>query len=241
MTGHRDLLIITPSRGRPMHAARLARAIEKTAVLDVELVVCVDDDDPLLSEYEAIDEPMSLFTGKRQPISAITNDLAVRHAANFEFLGQYSDDHIPRTHGWDAELCSTIDRMPHSTGMAYAEGSRWVIPEGIIMSADIVTALGYLSLPCCRHYKLDDAWLQLGLAAGCIRYRPDVLIEHMQYQIPRDILQPELGNKALADQTYAVEQERFGEDVAAWVGWLRDPAGFQADAAKIRALIDAKP
>ena len=55
------------------------------------------------------------------------------------------------------------------TGFAYGEGSRWIIPEAIVVSSDIVTALGWLANPRCGHYKIDDTWLELGFGGAVHR------------------------------------------------------------------------
>ena len=44
----RDLLVITPSRGRPDGMKRLAHAVAATAQAETDLIFAVDDDDPAL-------------------------------------------------------------------------------------------------------------------------------------------------------------------------------------------------
>ncbi len=77
----------------------------------------------------------------------------------------------------------------------------------------------------------------LGVATGLIRYRHDVLVEHMQFGIPYDPLDQGAGMKALKDQTYtdALQPEKMNADVVGYLEWLADPDGLVADAAKIRA------
>ena len=233
----RDLLVITPSRGRPWHLQRLMTALRDTCALETDLAVCVDDDDPRLADYKDLGLP-GLEVGPRDTLTALTNKVALERAADYRFLASLGDDHVPRTPGWDRELCGEIDRMG-GTGFAYGEGSRWVIPEAIVMSANIPPALGWMALPRCGHYKIDDAWLMLGVATGLIRYRHDVTIEHMQFGIPYDPLDPNSAMKALKDQTYAdaLQPEKMNADVIGYLEWLKDPDdGLASDTAKIRAL-----
>jgi hypothetical protein len=117
-----------------------------------------------------------------------------------------------------------------------------VIPEAIVMSSDIARVLGWMMNPACGHYKVDDTWIELGLAARCIAYRHDVMVEHMQFGIPYDPTDPGAGMKAVRDDTYtdALQPEKMNADFIAWHDWRKDPAGLLSDAAKIRARIDSR-
>lgn len=235
----KDLLVITPSRGRPWHLQRLAVALADTCVMDTDLAVAVDDDDPRLGAYKDLGLP-DLRIGPRGTLTALTNQIAAERAGDYRFLASLGDDHVPRTPGWDRELCDEIEAMG-GTGFAYGNGSRWVIPEAVIMSSDIAGALGWMANPRCGHYKIDDTWLMLGVATGLIRYRHDVLIEHMQFGIPYDPLDPQSGMKAVKDQTYAdaLQPDKMQADVIGYLEWLADPDdGLQSDAGKILRLAD---
>jgi hypothetical protein len=218
---------------------RLMTALRDTCRLDTDLYVAVDDDDPRLDDYKNLGLG-HLEVGPRGTLTGLTNKMAAGHAGDYRFLASLGDDHVPRTEGWDRELCGSVDAMG-GTGFAYADGSRWVIPEAVVMSSDIVTALGWMANPRCAHYKIDDTWLELGAAARCIAYRHDVLVEHMQFGIPYDPLDPGKGMKAVKDDTYAeaLVQDKMIADVVGWQEWRNDPDnGLLSDAAKIRALID---
>ena len=236
----RDLAVITPSRGRPWHLQRLMTALADTCQLSTDLYVDAADDDPRLDDYKHLGLA-HLETGPRDSLAALTNQAARELAGGYEFLASLGDDHVPRTAGWDRELCATITAMG-GTGFAYAAGSRWVIPEAWVMSSDIVAALGWMMNPACAHYKVDDTVLELGVAARCIGYRHDVLVEHMQFGIPYDPVDPGKGMKAIRDDTYtdALQPEKMTADLIAWHDWRNDPAGLAADTATIRALIDSK-
>ncbi len=67
----RDLLVITPSRGRPWHLQRLAAALRDTCTLDTGLAVAVDDDDPRLGDYKDLGMP-DLQVGPRGTLTSLT-------------------------------------------------------------------------------------------------------------------------------------------------------------------------
>jgi len=233
-----DLAIITPTRGRPRRFAELVRAVDATAAGSVEIWTGLDYDDE--SDYfsAVADVPGAArcvsYRGERRSLSAWTNHLAEQALAGDHpprYLASMGDDHRPRTPDWDLELIAAIDSLGASPGFAYGNDlfqganlcTAWVV------SARIVTALGWMMLPACEHMFVDNATLALGRAAGAIAYRPGVIIEH---------LHPVAG-KADWDDTYRAtnNQARYNGDEAAYNTWVRDH--LAADVATVRTLSPA--
>jgi hypothetical protein len=179
-----DLLVIVPSRGRPRSVARLLDAVRETRRIGTHVHVAVDEDDERLPEYEAVaDEAgteVTLEIGPRKGLCDWTNEVAVRWVPEFPFLASLGDDHVPRTPGWDAALVGAIRDMG-GTGLSYPwDGTREDVPEAVVMSSDIVTALGWMCLPGLRHWYCDDTWAALGRGAGCIRHLRAVAVDHVR-------------------------------------------------------------
>jgi hypothetical protein len=184
-----DLITIVPSRGRPHAVARLAWAFA-TCTADTVLMLVVDDDDPTLPDYRAAVEAaqaagrkVGIGTGAAQNMNQALNGAArllVDEATKKPpfAIGFMGDDHRPRTDGWDAAYLSALREL--GTGLVYGndliqgEG----LPTQVAMTADIVRAWGWFAPPALSHLYLDNFWLDLGRAAGCIRYLPDVVVEH---------------------------------------------------------------
>lgn len=211
-----DLLVITPSRGRPLSAARLLTAVHKTAGLFTHVHFGLDEDDPELPNYMEVlhDEggPGDGYsTGPRRGLAAWTNDIAAEKAADYPFLASLGDDMVPRTKGWDRKLIRAIKSMG-GTGFAYPfDGIRDDIPEAVVMSSDIPRALGWMALPECQHWYIDNAWADLGKWADCIRYLRAVAVDH---------LNPGVG-KGQVDALNAqnATSEKMSADKAAWQQW----------------------
>jgi hypothetical protein len=180
-----DLLIVVPSRGRPQNIARLLSAVHSTARLDTHVHVAVDSDDETLPGYgaameEAGGEHDVLEAGPPKGLCAWTNEVAVRRAGEYPFLASLGDDMVPRTPGWDRALCRAITGMG-GTGFAYPwDGIREDVPEAVVMSSDIVAALGWMCLPSLKHWYCDNAWDVLGRGAGCIRHLRAVAVDHVR-------------------------------------------------------------
>ena len=226
MTG--DLLVIVPSRGRPQNIARLLDAVHATAKMKTHVHVAVDDDDPELERYryvmgQAGADGDVLTTGPRKGLAAWTDEIAVAQAAEYPFLASLGDDHVPYTPGWDKALIRAIVSMG-GTGFAYPwDGTREDIPEAVVMSSDIVAALGWMCLPGLEHWYIDNVWADLGRAAGCLRHLRAVKVEHAWK----------------GDQTSRESSEKITADRDAYYAWRRSER-MEQDAGAVISLREAR-
>ena len=220
----RDLLVITPTRGRPASAQRLTDAVMDTAAAATDLVFAIDDDDPSYAGMPATERAMQV-RGPRRTCTEWTNQIASFMGDGYRALASLGDDHVPVTPGWDTMLLAAIDDMG-GTGIAYGDDGLQgeFLPTAPVISSDIVAALGWMFYPPIVHVFADNVWLDLGREAGCLRYVPRVRIEHLHYTSG---LSPH-------DQTYADRDPFWAQDEAAYHAWRRDH--LVADAEKIRRL-----
>lgn len=197
---------------------------------DTTCELYVDDDDPQLDDYLNLqaDAPpaFSVHIGPRDQLGPMLNRHALDVATRCDVIGNIGDDHRPRTHGWDALIHDAV--AAETPCMLYGDdllqGER--LPTAIFMSPQIVTTLGYMVPPGMIHLYLDDVWRELGNAAGCLRYRPDIIIEHMHPG----------ANKAGWDPIYLESNspELYAHDGKLYKEYLDSQVAV--DAAKLRAL-----
>lgn len=169
-----DLVVIVPSRGRPIRACAMVDAFQATCTGDTQLLFAVDDDDVTRLDY-----PKGLTAAlPSRSMNEALNLSAVALAGSSFAVGFMGDDHMPRTPGWDAAYVNALREL--GTGIVYgndlAQGRG--LPTQCAMTSDIVHALGYMAPPTLTHLWLDNFWASLGNEAGCIRYLPDVVVEH---------------------------------------------------------------
>ena len=219
----RDLLIITPTRGRPTGALRLAKAVAETCTAQTDLAFAIDDGD---TSYHGTGVGWAasniVVRGPRKTCTEWSNKIAKDLGSGYRAVASIGDDHLPRTHGWDTTMLTALDDMG-GTGIVYGNdiGMGERLPTAAVISSDIPAALGWLMLPACQHLFVDNAWLDLGA-----RYLPDVIIEHLHYS----------RGASPYDQTYADSRGTWQHDKAAYNAWRRSPDGMAADVDKIRAL-----
>ncbi len=212
-----DLLVIVPSRGRPKNIARMLDAVHGTRMAGTHLHVCVDEDDPELGNYELVMDRAGqdgdvLETGPRKGLAAWTNEIAARRAGEYPFLASLGDDMIPRTPGWDKALIRGITGMG-GTGIVYPwDGVREDIPEAVVLSSDIVAALGWMCEPSLSHWYVDNVWADLGRGAGCLRHLRVIAVDHAW---KGDQTSKESGEKITADRDayYRWRREQMADDI----------------------------
>jgi hypothetical protein len=216
-----SVVVVMPSRGRPSRAHAAIAAIRGTAArVDTRVVLAVDEDDPELEAYRAL----RWETGD---LVRATNTVAMRIATEDPgcVIGNLGDDHVARTPAWDRRVLEALDEP----GIAYGDDrfQRRELPTAPFISASIVLALGWYALPACRHLFVDNAWRDLGVQAGCLRYLPDVVIEHVH----------PLAGKAAWDEGYhrANGEETVEHDKRAYDEWRE--ASMGADVDRVRAAI----
>jgi hypothetical protein len=227
-----ELITIIPTRGRPGTVAPLALTFETTCTADTQLVFAVDSSDPDLLAYAEEIAPTSAILwinqGERTMVAALNS--AAKMAVNdpdvaaVAFMG---DDHRPRTRGWDRRY---LDELHHlGAGIVYGDDllQHVRIPTQVAISANIIRALGRMAPPTLTHLFVDNYWRDLGVGAGCLRYLPDVVVEHMHpYAGKADW---DAGHRRVNDHTmYAHDQAAYGTYV--------HNHHLDADVEKVKAL-----
>lgn len=234
-----DLVVIVPSRGRPDAAAEMAQSFRETCSGDTHLLFAVDASDPARDEYNLrlggartetsvrVDDSNNMGEALHLAATYVTDDPMPGLPYSVPFaVGFAGDDHRPRTQGWDKAYLDALREM--GTGIVYGndllQGEN--IPTQVAMTSDIIRALGYMAPPTLVHLYFDNFWKVLGNGAGCLKYLPDVIVEHMH---------PVAGKAEWDDNYRRVNSTAMYEhDSAAFDEWLRK--SMVEDVAKVRAL-----
>lgn len=232
----RELLVIVPTRGRahvlPAWWENWCRHTDRE---HTDVVFAVDDDDPDRDAYLQLcrHHPRDgrigdyLAVGPRLRMVGTLNSVAVRMNPRYHYVGFMGDDHWPSTPGWDHQL---TDALAGGTGIAYGNDLLQgpAMCTAVVMTSDIVSALGYMAPPAMQHLCVDLVWKAWGEALGQLHYLPEVIIEHRH----------PANHKAEMDAGYedANSAERVAADSAAFYDY-RDNGGLAADVQKLEALL----
>lgn len=214
------VLVIVPTRGRPEKSVEFYEAFAATSRIS-DLCFGLDDDDV---EYPRIDGVI-YEVNPRMRMNGTLNYLAKKYADSYEYIAFLGDDHRPRTHGWDYALVQEIQNLKH--GIAYGndlyQGAN--LPTAVLLKSSFIKALGYMAPPELTHLYLDNFWRDMGRSLGTLRYRDDIVIEHMHYTL----------GKSEADAGYLEvnDHSMFEKDKIAYFEYL--DARSASDMEKLRA------
>jgi hypothetical protein len=225
-----NLLMVVPTRGRPQNVRDLYQSWVDNTTGDADLLFVVDDDDPQLGTYRNQMAWMPRAMLKTVPpglrMVGALNKVATQEALMYEAIGFMGDDHRPRTRQWNIRLCEALD---HPVGITYGNDllQGEAMPTAVVMTSNIIQALGYMAPPSMLHLCVDLVWKEWGKALGVLSYLDDVIIEHMH---------PAIG-KAMNDAGYqmANSPEQVTRDSAAYYEYME--SGFHDDVAKLRELL----
>jgi len=229
---------VLPTRNRPANVRRFLASFETTATLPGThlLLVADEDDQETVRAYlsvagpprlEVYGETPSILVKPRMCLQEKLNAAIIPHIAGYRAVMFLGDDCVPRTVGWDFQVLRALDEL--GEGIVGCNDLRHTgdLFNHAAISAGIVQALGWYANPVMGHYGIDDTWTQLGREAGCLRYLPDVVIDH---------LHPVWGTAPL-DGLYTETMQRWWEhDTAALQKW-RAGAGHDADLATVRRAL----
>ncbi len=246
-----DIVIMVPSRGRPDRFAECLDAWERTTVRlpgpRVWMAALLDADDSTVSSYPLIPDDIGWYVldtpngfAPRQNVEG----LLLARAGDKMAIGSWGDDHLPRTHGWDALLVAAIDSL--GSGVYYPDDG-WQheeLPTAPIITSDIVAALGWYSPPGLQHAYVDNFWRSLGIMLGRLNYCADLLVEHMHPDVPLGGIPrtaaDNIGTKAPRDATY--ERVTNAVQVADYFEWKRyQRAELRADVDRVLDALGRKP
>lgn len=215
-----DLVVVTPSRGRPQNVARLVEAMGKTRRAATQLVIGLDSDDPTILDYPS--GPRYLIQdGMQRHVVQWINYLAMA-AQGASAIGHFGDDCLPLTDGWDVAVLEALEKTPFAFGNDLSiERPPGSLCTHLFMRGETHRQLGYFGPPSIQHMWVDLAWMCWGEIAG-MTYLHDVIIEHLHF----------LEGKAGYDMSYQLSRKLVDRDLAALWAYVRDD--LNADIQKLK-------
>lgn len=180
--GNKLLTVYVPTKGRPHNALRLQEAFRETTTC-TRLVFILSDNDAKLNEYLTLsfDEMPIIITPKKPGfIDPLNQGFLQDHPQHKAYaVGFMGDDHLPRTPKWDEKFLDHL--LGVKCGMVYGNDLLQYenLPTHIIMTSNIPSALGYMTLPQLSHLFGDNFWMDLGQRLRILKYFPEIIIEHL--------------------------------------------------------------
>jgi len=222
-----DILVMLPSRGRPVKIVDSVHAWLHASSNKSDLLLCLDEDDPTLQAYKALQlEGMGakFRIGERLKVWPTINKV-VGENPDYKYYAFIGDDHILRTKGWEDLVINKIENEGKGWGVVYGDDlfQREKLATAVIISANIVKTLGYFALPGLIHLYPDNFWMDIGRGINRLFYMPEIIIEHMHFE----------AGKSPKDAQYAEvnSPEMYSHDGQIYSEWLK--SGKEQDIQKL--------
>ena len=140
------------------------------------IMIGLDDDNH--SIYPRLDDVI-YEVNPRLRMNGTLNLLAMKYANQYQTITFMGDDHLPRTKNWDVTLYKPIE----DRGFGFSYGNDLLqgenLPTAVMMSTNIIKALGFMAPPQLIHMFMDNFWKDAGNKLGSLFYFSNVIIEHM--------------------------------------------------------------
>ena len=168
-------LVILPTRSRPDSAERCINALKEHSVMS-DFVIAIDDDQADL--YPRLDG-VTYEVNPRLRMNGTLNLVANKYADKYETIFFLGDDHLVQTPNWDEYLSKAIAHKGY--GLAYGNDllQKQNLATAVMMSTNIIRAVGYMAPPKLVHLYMDNYWMILGQRLGTLWYFDNVIIEHL--------------------------------------------------------------
>lgn len=194
------ILMMVPSRSRPEKIQEFIETWDSLNPTRADLLIATDDDD--CSNYIVKSHTHKIVPRRR--LLPTLNVLALENMDGYKYLGFAGDDHRFRTPEWDIKCIDQIASMG-GKGIVYGDDllQREELPTAVILSSNIVKALGYMVPTSLIHLYADNFWKILGNMAGILKYMPEIIIEHMHFtagKSAKDELYAEVNSHAMYQQ-----------------------------------------
>jgi hypothetical protein len=201
-------LAILPSRSRPESVERGVKALQEHSRIS-DICVAIDDDQADL--YPRLDGVI-YEVNPRLRMNGTLNLVASKYADKYETIYFLGDDHLVKTPGWDEILYESIQARGYglSYGNDLLQGQK--LATAVMMSTNIIRAIGYMAPPKLIHLYMDNFWMSLGQALDCIKYEQRAIIEHLHYLAGKSDNDAQY-QEVNSDEMYRKDQETFIEYV----------------------------
>lgn len=212
-------LVMIGSRSRPDNAVRAFNQLRKVSAIS-DFVLTINEDQADL--YPEIDGVTTEVVANGLGANGKANAIIHKYWDKYQTITGIDDDCLVQTQGWDEILQAPIQRIGH--GISYGndgiQGEK--LPTKVMISSNIVKALGFFAPPPLFHSFADNFWKRLGRYLNSLHYFDDVNMEHLHW----------LNGKADKDETYESSQERYERDKIAYQKYiLKD---FEKDLKRVR-------
>ena len=217
-------LVFMGTRNRPHNAVRAFAQLKEVSV-ESDFLMIINEDQAEL--YPDIDGVMKEIVPSDLGSVGKGNYVVHKYWDDYQTFAGIDDDCMVTTPSWDALLSAPIKER--GFGVSYGNDTIQgeILPTKVMISTNIVKALGFFAPPVLKHLYADNFWKAMGQDLGALKYFPDVLVEHWHH----------INGKAPMDENYSTIYGPGENDAAyeAFNKYMNEQ--FRADMDRVNAAV----
>jgi hypothetical protein len=165
---NQGISVVCPSRGRPLLAKRMIDSLLKDPGVPIEILLYLNDNDPLIEQYKELLDPNHYEIGvDRSPVYS-WNELAKKSKYDIVFL--MGDDAVVDTPNWGNIILGEFNKYPDKIVLVSPKAGdfgTYKCPH-FFLHKNWINTLGYFVPPFFHHHYIDY-WVR-DLATSIKRY-----------------------------------------------------------------------
>lgn len=211
----KKILVLVPHRSadgmRNESLKKLIASWRETTDGFSDILVGLDRDDieqwPVDLEADVIQDVNEI----RLNVIKKINYLSSKYGKKYDYIYFVGNDCIFRTKGWETIFLNSSVGMKHVVyyGNDMLQSER--LCTHAFLSMNIIEDVGFMGPECLNHMFVDNFWMAIGNYLGCLRYFPEVVLEHMHYA----------NGKNSKDKMYAWSDAFYNQDQVSFVNYMQ--------------------
>lgn len=179
----KKILVMCPSRSangkRIQNLTNLYNSWKKTTTGNSDFLLGIDENDK--HHYPVFKDVIVDVNEEQLLVVKKINYLSKKYANKYDFVHFVGDDCVFATDKWEDIYLEQTKGMEYV--MFYPDDTfqRHRLPTHPFMSTNIIEKLGFMGPDCLNHMFVDNFWKYTGQYLQCLKYFPNIVLEHRHY------------------------------------------------------------
>lgn len=150
------------------------------------------------------------------------NRLSSMYGKNYKYIYFVGNDCIFRTKGWEDIFLKEAENKKHVVFYGNDMLQQERLATHAFMSMNIILDIGFMGPECLNHMFVDNFWMAVGRQLGCLKYFPNIILEHLHYS----------NGKTEKDNVYEKNDSYYHQDQVSFINYMNNQ--FLKDIKKVK-------
>ena len=174
------ILIMCPSRSsdgnRIPNLVELHKSWKRTTTGNSDFLLGIDENDK--HHYPDLADVIVDINTEQLNVVKKINYLSNKYCQNYEYVYFIGDDCLFETENWEEIYLNSALNKEYVLFYPNDKIQNGKLPTHPFISTNIIQKIGFMGPECLQHMYVDNFWKSVGDYLGCLKYFPDVIIDH---------------------------------------------------------------